>query len=263
MTKLFRKIRYDLMEKNLQAGSTGKTGKYFKYAIGEIILVVIGILIALSLSNWNDNRKDNLAESKILLEILNGLGKDKVDVEANVGGHQFGIRSCQFWRQIFNSKTPNLDSLQKYYFVLTRDFISIQNISGYETLKSKGFELIKNDSLRTKIISLYEYDYQNIRKLEEEYNELQFQKNYFNEINRMIAPYFNFDLKGNISGIELPIKLAESERKILLSYLWKIQTNREFILQSYNNTEENIIGLTKMIEEELQLFWPYKTIANN
>ena len=48
MIKFFRKIRYDLMEKN-------KTGKYFKYAIGEIVLVVIGILIALQINNWNED----------------------------------------------------------------------------------------------------------------------------------------------------------------------------------------------------------------
>jgi hypothetical protein len=47
--KVFRTIRKDLMEKN-------KTGKYFKYAIGEIVLVVIGILIALSINNWNQSR---------------------------------------------------------------------------------------------------------------------------------------------------------------------------------------------------------------
>jgi hypothetical protein len=52
MIKFFRKIRYDLMEKN-------KTGKYIKYAIGEITLVVIGILIALSLNNWNEQRVIN------------------------------------------------------------------------------------------------------------------------------------------------------------------------------------------------------------
>ena len=50
MIKFFRKIRYNLMEQN-------KTGKYFKYAIGEIILVVIGILIALSINNWNEAKK--------------------------------------------------------------------------------------------------------------------------------------------------------------------------------------------------------------
>lgn len=52
MIKFFRRIRYDLMKKN-------KTGKYFKYTIGEIVLVVIGILIALSINNWNENRKLN------------------------------------------------------------------------------------------------------------------------------------------------------------------------------------------------------------
>ena len=47
MIKFFRKIRQNLLMQNLPTGQAGKTGKYFKYAIGEIILVVIGILIAL------------------------------------------------------------------------------------------------------------------------------------------------------------------------------------------------------------------------
>ena len=62
MIKFFRKIRYDLMGEN-------KTGKYFKYAIGEIVLVVIGILIALSINNWNENRK-NLVKKETLLKAL-------------------------------------------------------------------------------------------------------------------------------------------------------------------------------------------------
>ncbi|MFC4723427.1 DUF6090 family protein [Geojedonia litorea] len=52
MIKFFRKIRFNLME-------TGKTGKYLKYAAGEIVLVVIGILIALSINNWNNDRIEN------------------------------------------------------------------------------------------------------------------------------------------------------------------------------------------------------------
>jgi len=55
MIKLFRKIRYDLMEKN-------KTAKYLKYAIGEIILVMIGILLALQVSNWNNQSTDRKLE---------------------------------------------------------------------------------------------------------------------------------------------------------------------------------------------------------
>ena len=58
MIKFFRKIRYNLME----TGKTGKpafaAGRYFKYAIGEIVLVVIGILIALQINNWNEVRKN-------------------------------------------------------------------------------------------------------------------------------------------------------------------------------------------------------------
>ncbi len=44
---------------------TGKTSKYLKYAIGEIILVVIGILIALSINNWNESRKEAIQETAI------------------------------------------------------------------------------------------------------------------------------------------------------------------------------------------------------
>lgn len=62
-----------------------------------------------------------------------------------------------------------------------------------------GFELIDTDSLRSKIISLYEFDYQTLRKLEEEYYELQFQENYYTEPNNAIAPNFKYDEKGNIN----------------------------------------------------------------
>ncbi len=62
MIKIFRKIRYDLMEKN-------KTGKYLKYAIGEITLILIGIILALQLNSWNDNRMVK-AESQELLDRL-------------------------------------------------------------------------------------------------------------------------------------------------------------------------------------------------
>jgi hypothetical protein len=53
-----------------------KTGKYFKYAIGEIVLVVIGILIALQINNWNEKRKDRIIEEQILDEMLISLKSD-------------------------------------------------------------------------------------------------------------------------------------------------------------------------------------------
>jgi hypothetical protein len=67
--KFFRKIRYGLLEKN-------KIGTYIKYAIGEIILVVIGILIALSINNWNGNKKSERLQENIIKEIELNLKTD-------------------------------------------------------------------------------------------------------------------------------------------------------------------------------------------
>jgi len=77
MIKFFRKIRYDLMEKN-------KTGKYFKYAIGEIVLVVIGILIALSINNWNEERKNILNESQLVKNIVEDLRLDSEHINQSL-----------------------------------------------------------------------------------------------------------------------------------------------------------------------------------
>ena len=92
MIKFFRKIRYDLMEKN-------KTGKYFKYAIGEIILVVLGILIALQINNWNENRKALITENALYSSIVSDLGVDKDKLNIVLEGLK-SFKDTQF--QVFN-----------------------------------------------------------------------------------------------------------------------------------------------------------------
>lgn len=74
MIKFFRKIRYDLMDKN-------KTGKYLKYAIGEIILVMIGILLALQVNTWNEKRKNLILEKEFKIGLKNDLTRDKDNLE--------------------------------------------------------------------------------------------------------------------------------------------------------------------------------------
>ncbi|WP_415376794.1 DUF6090 family protein [Patiriisocius sp. Uisw_017] len=69
MIKFFRKIRQNLLTEN-------KTGKYFKYAIGEIVLVVIGILIALQINNWNQDITSKNELEQILKEVSNDLEQD-------------------------------------------------------------------------------------------------------------------------------------------------------------------------------------------
>lgn len=76
MIKFFRTIRKDLMEKN-------KTATYLKYAIGEIVLVVIGILIALQINNWNENRKAQIIQKSLLINLYNNLGADSIVLQEN------------------------------------------------------------------------------------------------------------------------------------------------------------------------------------
>ena len=73
MIKFFWKIRLNLI-------SEGKTGKYIKYAVGEIILVVIGILIALSINNWNEQRKQNNEEIYILNQLKVEFKADSIKI---------------------------------------------------------------------------------------------------------------------------------------------------------------------------------------
>lgn len=203
------------------------------------------------LSTWNDNRRDDNTEIKILSEISNGLKKDLEDIHLNIKGHKYGIYACNYWRGVVNNDAFDIDSIQQHYFNLTRDFVSIQNVSGYETLKSKGLEIIKNDSLRFEIISLYEYDFSTLKKFEEEYDEMQFQDSYYKEINNLISPYFNFNKIGNIDSITLPINLNKNQKNTFLSYLWKIQINRRFILSYYADIEKKVEKSIQNIDNEL------------
>ena len=66
MIKFFRQLRQKLLMEN-------NNSKYFKYAIGEILLVVVGILIALQINNWNDDRKQKLVDQKYFQNLKNDL----------------------------------------------------------------------------------------------------------------------------------------------------------------------------------------------
>jgi len=77
MIKLFRRTRQRLLTEN-------KTGKYFKYAIGEIFLVVIGILIALQINNWNEGRKALIQEHAVLSNLVADLRADSASYVENM-----------------------------------------------------------------------------------------------------------------------------------------------------------------------------------
>ena len=77
MIKYFKKIRLDKFLKN-------NKGDYYKYAIGEIFFVVFGILIALSINNWNEERKNILNEKNIIKNIIEDLKLDSVHIHSSL-----------------------------------------------------------------------------------------------------------------------------------------------------------------------------------
>ncbi len=157
MIKIFRKIRQNL----LSAGKTGKpalpAGRYYKYAIGEVVLVVIGILIALSINNWNENQKSKKDERYVLNEVLKNLEEDHGFVDDIILQRQKTKNAIIPLRQFVNSEIMYHDSLQ-FHMVNLLTFERYYPINNaYEILKSKGLQLSDN-SLTTKISRYYDYE---------------------------------------------------------------------------------------------------------
>ncbi|HMC00659.1 MAG TPA: DUF6090 family protein [Flavobacteriaceae bacterium] len=151
MIKFFRNIRKKLLAED-------KIGNYLKYAIGEIVLVVIGILIALQINNWNENRKDRITENIVLTNL-------ELDIEEDIKALQIHIKSQEIWiedcvailKHLENEKGfIGQDTLFKQINDLLIRSTSGQSKTTYETLKSTGkIDLIRNEALKKKIVLHY------------------------------------------------------------------------------------------------------------
>ena len=97
MIKFFRRIRYNLME-------TGKTGKYLKYAIGEILLVIIGILIAVSINSWNENRKLKVEEQSLLIDLKQEITVNLKDLEIVIENNEKSFQGATEMRALFQDR---------------------------------------------------------------------------------------------------------------------------------------------------------------
>ena len=140
------------MEKN-------KTGKYFKYAIGEIVLVVIGILIALQINNWNEGRKSIQKGHEVLVDIRENVKFNTIQFQKDIEITRNVINSIDIiLKNITDTKVYN-DSLGKHLRRATYWETSRWKSSGYAALINHGVEIIQSKKLREAIIDLYEISY--------------------------------------------------------------------------------------------------------
>ena len=155
MIKFFRKIRYNLMEKN-------KTGKYLKYAIGEIVLVMVGILLALQVNNWNENRKDNLKEVANLQSLKSELEISLEELKSDYNSTKIFHNSALKVQNHIRKKARISDSMYRDFFLSYQISNFFPKTSTYETFKNGNLELIKSDSLKILITDIYEGGYKRI-----------------------------------------------------------------------------------------------------
>lgn len=153
MLKFFRRIRMKLLQK-------GNLKRYLVYALGEILLVMIGILLALQVNNWNEERKSGLKEIESLIGLETNLDKNIESLRKSIDFQNFTIQGIEHIISHLQSPTPNPnDSLLIYYGYSTWYEQIAVSASTYESLKSNGFEIIKNGDIKNKIIELFEVVY--------------------------------------------------------------------------------------------------------
>lgn len=157
MIKFFRKIRQQLLSEN-------KFSKYLIYAIGEIILVVIGILIALQINNWNEGQKTRKLEKSTLIEIKNSLEMDIQNLNNQIESQ---LQNAKYATVLLNhikhkkAYSTEIDILWEkvvqYFFV---DF----NTSAYKLLESRGIDIIENEELRQRIVDHYNLEQTSMKR---------------------------------------------------------------------------------------------------
>jgi len=171
MFKIFRKIRLLLINEN-------KHRKYLVYGVGEILLITVGILLALQVNNWNESRKDDVVELKILYGLNSDLNKDILKMEYMISADStINVDNLQLLQILKDPSSEYQKSMDKLFGYHNRNAFFFPQKMAYETLKSKGLEIIKNDELRSKIVNLYDYEYDVIRMFLDVKKELYYNSN--------------------------------------------------------------------------------------
>ena len=246
MIKFFRKIRQKLLSEN-------KFNKYIVYAIGEIILVVIGILIALQINNNNEATKNKEKKKIILKEILTSLNNDFKGFDnfwdSRLERRKEGLDSLQNY--IFENKKVSDEKIQDAYFKSKQGILFRFDNGSFEALKSLGLDIITNDSLRSRINAVYTVSL----------------PIYIN-LSKDITKEFESRIQQKEDDFLMPTKVVHENDDKHIHYRFKVPNileNKSFLeiysienrkYQVYKNNTENMrTSMTKLkvlIEEELK-----------
>jgi hypothetical protein len=180
MLPFFRKIRYRLAKDN-------QFFKYSRYAIGEILLVVIGILIALYINNWNEERRDSQFERKMLVEVKKTMEQDLIDLKYYKQRNALKKNGIQELLKISSSGQSVPDStLLKFYNEMIMGFNIVSNRGAYETIKTIGLDKISNDSVRTSLAVIFDVQLPRVAKAFEKFGDNTIESVEMNRLHEML-----------------------------------------------------------------------------
>lgn len=150
MINFFRKTRHKLADNN-------QFLKYSRYAIGEILLVVIGILIALQINNWNEERKERDLERTLLENLIETLDQNSELLQNRIKRLPYYSKNGNVFIDAIENNLTYHDSLQRYFHraLMNTSRIEISSL-GYEAIKNVGLEIIQNDTLKKEISVFFE-----------------------------------------------------------------------------------------------------------
>lgn len=233
MIKFFRNIRKNLLKE-------GKTTKYFKYAIGEIILVVIGILIALQINNWNENKIDRVEELNYYKNIKRQLNEDKNAISANVDYNNHFLQQFKYAINIIEKNDRSvIDTLAIISVNLLEfsDFHRQNNI--YEAMVNSGeIKLLKNQQIIEALQQLEE-KYIFINKLEDTHSQA---------VIKFAVPSIVSSLKVFNMKVEDTEKLYSFEFQNLFALLVDLMLEKN---AAYENVINRISSIDSMIDKEI------------
>ena len=127
-----------------------KTGKYFKYAIGEIILVMIGILLALQVNNWNQNRIEQIEEKEVIAKLHNDFKENKKTLEKFIIENDNEMNALMELMKLVGAQKEelarhNLDSL--FFESLAANEIAFADNTLRNIMQSGRLNILKNEDI--------------------------------------------------------------------------------------------------------------------
>jgi hypothetical protein len=221
-----------------------KTSKYFKYAIGEILLVVIGILIALQINNWNEGRKQRKEEIQVLKEVKSALIYDLNNAFPALKNRAESRRNLAIdLLETIKTRAEINDSINFLFLAGGETFRP--SYTAYKALESKGIDIITNDSIKYGIIQIYDSDYVHLK--------LRLEKNNFANLRDYNRPFLHDNFKLNENEIFIPLSpesLLESEKfKIIL---FRTKGSSQATINSLADLEAKIKKVMNQIDNEIQ-----------